>query len=553
MGSSCQRQLARALFLAYIQAMLRAFIFVFFIPVCLYAQSQRQWVDSVYNVMTLDQKIGQLFMVMAFPDGNLDKQQNTTYKIKKYHLGGILFSTGTASQQLRDTYRYQKASKIPLLIAADAEWGMAMRLKDVTPYPYAMTLGALPNEELIYDLGKRLGVRKRKMDVHVTFSPVADVNTESQNPIIGIRAFGDNPKRVAKQAKAFMEGLQDAGIIAVAKHFPGHGAAKLDSHKGLPKIEYTKNQIDSIGLVPFINVIEHGVKGIMLGHLEIPSLDNSSLPVSVSYRVITELLQDKMNFNGLVFSDALDMKGITTRVESPAVSAFLAGVDVLLMPLRLDKAINEIKSSYTKGNISPDRLETSVKKILAAKYASGLHQKSTIDRDENPLHDTFYDNYLREQIAMQSIVKVYVKNKKFPLHPSSDMHYVAFGKKMSDDFFNVIRSKTQVIQVSKQQIKATDFSTKTLIVGIHTNTSSPWSSQSFSVDDISILSHLSTYPNVHVVLFANPYALSQIPNLSSFASVLLAHEQQAVFAKAAAQVLFGEISAIGILPVQVKE
>lgn len=533
--------------------MLRVFIFVFLIPVCLSAQSQRQWVDSVYNAMTLDQKIGQLFMVMAFPDGNLSKQQNTIYQIKKYHVGGILFSSGTASQQLRDTYRYQKASKTPLLIAADAEWGMAMRLKDVTPYPYAMTLGALPNEQLIYALGKRLGVRKRKMGVHVTFSPVADINTESQNPIIGIRAFGDNPKRVAKQAQAFMEGLQDAGTMAVAKHFPGHGAATLDSHKSLPKIEYTKNQLENIDLVPFRKLIASGVKGIMIGHLEIPALDSNPLPVSVSYKVVTDLLQKQLGFKGLIFTDALNMSGVTQPVESPALSAFLAGVDVLLMPLRLDKAVKDIKSSYVKGDISPKRLETSVKKILAAKYASGLHQQPNSNDVENPLYNTFYDHYLREQIALQSIVTVHVKNDKFPLHPLSDMHYVALGTPLSDVFFGALKKHTAVVEIPKNKVKTFDFSTKTLIVGVHANTSSPWSRQSLSADDISILTHLSAYPNVHVVLFANPYVLSQIPNLSSFSSVLLAHEQQAVFAKAATQVLFGEISAIGTLPVQVNE
>jgi len=531
--------------------MLRVFIFVFLIPVCLCAQSQRQWVDSVYNAMTLDQKIGQLFMVMAFPDGNLSKQQNTTYQIKKYHVGGILFSSGTASQQIRDTYWYQKASKTPLLIAADAEWGMAMRLKDVTPYQYAMTLGALPNEELIYALGNRLGVRKRKMGVHVTFSPVADVNTESQNPIIGIRAFGDNPKRVAKQAQAFMEGLQDAGTMAVAKHFPGHGAATLDSHKSLPKIEYTKKQLEKIDLVPFRKMIASGVKGIMIGHLEIPALDSNPLPVSVSFKVVTELLKDQMGFSGLIYSDALDMKGITASIESPALSAFLAGVDVLLMPLHLDKAVKDIKSSYSKGDISPQRLETSVKKILAAKYASGLHQQPNGNDVKNPLHDTFYDHYLREQIALQSIVKVHAKNEKFPLRPLSDMNYIPLGTSLSDDFFNAIRSKAQVNQFPKQQLNTTDFSTKTLIVGVHANTSSPWSRQSLSADDISILTHLSAYPNVHVVLFANPYVLSQIPNLSSFSSVLLAHEQQAVFAKAAAKVLFAENEGLGVLPVNI--
>ena len=218
-GKSLQKTVGTPAIFSLSLGMLRALLFMFLIPLYLCAQSQRQWVDSVYNAMSLDQKIGQLFMVMAYPDGNLAKQQNVIYQIERFHIGGILFSRGTSKQQLQDTKRYQYLSETPLLIATDAEWGMSMRLQDVKPYPYAMTLGALPNDELVYSLAKRLGIRKRKMEVHVSFAPVVDVNTEAENPIIGVRAFGDNPIRVAKKAQAFVEGLQDAGVMAVAKHF----------------------------------------------------------------------------------------------------------------------------------------------------------------------------------------------------------------------------------------------------------------------------------------------------------------------------------------------
>ena len=531
--------------------MLRFFLVIFFIPTCFFAQTQRQWVDSVYNAMTLDQKIGQLFMVMAFPDGDLSKKQNTTYHIKNHHVGGILFSKGTSSQQLKDTNYYQQITNTPLLVAADAEWGMAMRLQDVVPFPYAMTLGALANEDLIYALAKRIGVRKRQIGVHVSFSPVLDIQTESQNPIIGVRAFGEYPRRVTKQALSFMEGLHDAGVLAVAKHFPGHGASTSDSHKTLPKINRTREALDSIDLVPFKQLISKGLQGIMVGHLNIPALDDSGTPVSASSKVMTDLLQKQMNFEGLIFTDALDMKGITTTVKSPALSSFLAGADVLVMPLDVTKAISNIKHAYTIGKVSPKRLATSVKKILAVKFALGLHQKRPMKNDNTPLYDTYYDNYLREQIAIQSIVKVHAKSKKFPLQSSDFIHYVTLGTPLSDDFFNAIRSIAPVKQIPKQQLNTTDFSTKNLIVGVHANTSSPWSSQSLSVNDVAILKRLSATPNVHVVLFAKPYVLSQIPNLTSFASVVLAHEQQPAFAKAAKQVIFGEISASGTLPVRI--
>lgn len=522
---------------------------MFFIPFYLFAQSQRQWVDSVYNAMSLDQKIGQLFMVMAFPDGNLAKQQNVTYQIERFHIGGVLFSKGTSKQQLQDTKRYQYLSEIPLLIGADAEWGMAMRLQDVKPYPYGMTLGALPNDELVYSLAKRLGIRKRKMGVHVSFAPVADVNTEAENPIIGVRAFGDHPKRVAQLSQAFMEGLQDTGVMAVVKHFPGHGASSSDSHKKLPLIHRTKEALDTIDVVPFKHLISKGVKGIMVGHLDIPALDANGLPVSTSKKVVTQMLQQQLGFKGLIFSDALDMKGITTAVDSPSLSAFLAGVDVLVMPSQISKAVSELKSSYRNGKISEKRLEFSVKKILEAKYVMGLYQSKTAKTTENPMTNTSYDIYLREQIAEQSIVEVHVQKDVFPLAQDATTSYVALGKPSSNDFLYAMRKYTTIVQVSKNKVKTADVIGKPIVVGVHANTSSPWTNQSISKSDIAILKHLQSYSNVHIVLFAKPYILSEIPNVSSFSSVHLAHEQQPAFAKSAAQILFGHRAAVGRLPV----
>ena len=534
--------------------MLRAFLFIFFIPAYLFSQSQSQWVDSVYNAMTLDQKIGQLFMVMAFPDGDIAMHQNTLSQLKKYHVGGVLFSKGRTMKQIADTDLYQQHANIPLLIAADAEWGMAMRLQDVSPYPYAMTLGALPNDELVYALAKRMGERKRKMGVHVSFAPVVDVNTEATNPIIGVRSFGDRPTRVAKKAQAFMEGLQDAGVIAVAKHFPGHGASTADSHKTLPRINRSKKALDSIDLVPFKHLISRGLKGIMVGHLDVPALDNSGLPIAASKKVVTQLLQQQLGFNGLVFTDALDMKGITTAVDSPALAAFLAGADVLVMPLQLEKAISAIKTSYANGDITEARLATSVKKILSAKYALGLHQNKAVKTTGNPLTNTFYDTYLRKQIAEQSIVKVHARLDALPLQIDTTAYYLALGNPSSNDFLNALSTHAEIIQISKNKIKTTALTgRRPVVVGIHANTSSPWTSQSLSESDIAVLKYLHTYSNVHVVLFAKPFVLSQLPNLSSFASVLLAHEQQTAFANATARLLFGEISPHGIIPVEIKE
>jgi beta-N-acetylhexosaminidase len=527
----------------------RFFFWVLFFPTLLFSQSQQQWVDSVYASMTLDQKIGQLFMVMAYPDGNTIKQKQTLQSIRNHHVGGVLFSKGTSAQQQKDTKRYQRLSQVPLFIAADAEWGMAMRLDDVPPYPYAMTLGALPNEDLIYALAKRMGVSKRKMGVHISFAPVADVNTEAKNPIIGVRAFGDNPTRVARQATAFMEGLQDAGILAVGKHFPGHGAAIVDSHKSLPTITHTNNQLDSIDLVPFRKLIAGGVKGIMVGHLQVPALEKDTIPVSVSTKVITNLLQKQLGFKGLVFTDALNMSGVTQPVESPALAAFLAGADVLVMPENLTKAIASIRASYVNGEIHPKRLALSVKKILTAKYALGLHKRENLISDAKALKTNYEDVYLKQQIALKSIVNVFAKPNHVPLKPESSIGYMRFGKPKNSVFFQELQKHAKTVQAfsgnAPKSIRG-----KSIVVGVFADTYTPWKNTFLTNKDAAILHHLAHQNKVYLVVFAKPYALQQFPNLSVFSNVLWAHENQPEIAKAATKILFGKHKAVGVFPIE---
>lgn len=532
--------------------MLRFIFWTLFVPTTLLGQFKQQWIDSVYASMTLDQKVGQLFMVMAYPDGNTQKQKQIEKYILDQHVGGVLFSKGTSEHLQKDMQRYQRFSQIPLFIAADAEWGMAMRLEDVSPYPYAMTLGALSDEDLIYATAKRMGVRKREMGIHISFAPVADVNIETKNPIIGVRAFGDNPNRVARQSTAFMEGLQDAGILAVAKHFPGHGAARLDSHKSLPTINHNKTQLDSIEFVPFRKLIDADVKGIMVGHLRIPAIEKGTIPVSVSAKVVTELLQNKMAFEGLIFTDALNMKGITQYVQSAALEAFLAGADVLVLPQNLVKGISAIKARIIDGNITADRLKHSVKKILAAKYNLGLHKKQFHAFNANALKTTHEDVYLKKQIALKSIVNVHAKPHCFPLKSSSNITYIEIGKPKDDSFFKALQKHTKSIErIALDNIKSTHG--KKIIIGFFANTETPWKSINMSQKDIGTLHQLANQNQVFVIGFANPYVINQFPPLNTFSSVLWAHENQPLFAQAAAQILFGKYLPVGVLPVNLKE
>ena len=529
--------------------MFRLLFTILFAATLVHAQSQQAWVDSLYTQMNLDQKIGQLFMVMAYPDGNASKRMATSKQIQKQHIGGVLFSKGTSKQQLRDTRTYQNQASIPLLIGADAEWGMAMRLTDVPAYPYAMTLGALPHSDLVYALGKRLGVRKRSMGVHVTFAPVVDVNSESKNPIIGVRSFGDDPNKVAEYGAAFMEGLQAAGVWAVAKHFPGHGAAVQDSHIALPLINRSSKALDSIDLLPFQHLIDNKLKGVMVGHLAVPALTASdSIPVSTSSFVVNDLLQDKMDFKGLVFTDALNMKGVTNRIAQPALQAFMAGADVLLIPENLISAIAKIKSHYLSGAITPARLAKSVKKILAAKYQLTLGQIKKGFYEVMPFASV--DRYLVQQIAKQSLVLAH-HTKAFPLKPKTNVAFVALGKQKDNSFLNALRQYATVRQLSVYA--TTDISpNETLVVGIYADTATPWKRQYLSTAELQLLTKLLKHQNVHVVVFAKPYVLRQLSDISNCSSVLLAHQQESTFVKAAVQLLFGKIDAVGKLPVAVE-
>ena len=526
--------------------MLRLIFTILFVATLVQAQSQQAWVDSLYSQMTLDQKIGQLFMVMAYPDGKASKRMATNKQIQAQHIGGVLFSKGTSKQQLRDTRTYQNQASIPLLIGADAEWGMAMRLTDLPAYPYAMTLGALSDVDLVYALGKRIGLRKRSMGVHVTFAPVLDVNSQSNNPIIGVRSFGDDPRNVAKHGIAFMEGLQAAGLWAVAKHFPGHGAAKQDSHIVLPIISRSKEVLDSIDLLPFRYLIANKLKGIMVGHLAVPSLTgNYSIPVSTSPTVLNDLLQNKMDFNGLIFTDALNMNGITSSIDKPALKAFMAGADVLLIPEDLTKSISNIKSHYIAGKITPARLALSVKKILSAKYQLTLDQSKRDFYQVLPFNSV--DRYLLQQIAEQSIVLVN-HNDNFPIKTKANLYFVALGIQNDNTFLKALGKYTRVRELSTFN-GTTHIPNETLVVGIYADTTTPWKKQYLSTTSLQQLKKLLKYKDVHVVVFAKPYVLNQVSNLGECSSLLLAHQQEAAFINAAAQMLFGKIKALGKLPV----
>ena len=339
---------------------MRFFLILFFYTLVIYPQSndplidadpinQKKWVDSIYNNLSLEEKIGQLFVVWASPDKGEQHFRDIKKQIIKNNIGGIIFSLGGPTSHINWLNSFQDLSKTPLLISMDAEWGVAMRLDSVQPFPWNMTLGAIQDNQLIQEIGNRIGQQAKRLGIHMNFSPVVDINTNPYNPIIGNRSFGENKINVTNKSLAMMKGMETAGILTSAKHFPGHGDTSQDSHKVLPKIKFSKARIDSIELFPYRELIKKGLSSVMIAHLNIPSYDKN-IPSSMSENIVTDLLKNKLNFNGLIITDALDMKGATSLSKNINLDlqALIAGMIFFLCLMMYLRVLRKLKKQKTQ-------------------------------------------------------------------------------------------------------------------------------------------------------------------------------------------------------------
>ena len=299
--------------------------------------AQEAWVESIMDSLTVDEKIGQLFMIQAYSNKDEKHKNYIIDMIEKYHIGNLIFMQGTPDKQVVLNNKFQeKTKRVPLLIGFDGEWGLDMRLKNTYRFPWNMTLGAIEDEKLLAEVGKRIGEHCKRVGIHMNFAPVVDINTNPENPIIGNRSFGESKEEVAEKSVAFTKGMQSVGVLANAKHFPGHGDTATDSHLTLPTLNFTETRIDTLELYPFRKQFDNGVASVMTAHLSIPALEpNVELPTSLSKKVVTELLQQKLGFQGLVLTDGLNMKGAANYASSAEINlaAILAGNDMLLICL----------------------------------------------------------------------------------------------------------------------------------------------------------------------------------------------------------------------------
>jgi beta-N-acetylhexosaminidase len=522
--------------------------------------AQRKWVDSTYNTLTLKEKVGQLYTVQVFSNQDKASKNAIVKLIKDYQIGGVIYSNGGPVRQAKLDNELQSYSKIPMLVSMDAEWGLSMRLDSTFAFPWNMTLGAIKDNKLIEQTGRQIGEHCKRLGVHLNFAPVVDINTNPKNPIIGNRSFGEDRDNVTNKSLAFMKGMQEAGVLANAKHFPGHGDTDSDSHKTLPTINFNAKRIDSIELYPYKRLIKEGLSSVMVAHLNVPSLEKrKNFPSSLSSHIVTDILKDSLKFQGLVISDALNMKGAADFDESGEIdlAAFLAGNDMLLISENPPIGISKIMDAYYEGKISEERLEYSVKKILKAKYKVGLNQYKPIET-EYLIEDL---NRIKDQVLYDELIEnalTIVKNNPdiIPLRrlETKSIAYVKMGDASGVSFFDELKKYGKVHEIKAEKLDELLVKLKsynTVIIGFHRSNDNPWKSYKFSNKELVWIYEIARTHNVILDVFVKPYALSDVESIENIESIIVSYQNSDVAQRKSAQLIFGAIPSKGNLPVSV--
>lgn len=521
---------------------------------------EKKWVDSIYTQMTFDERIGQLFMVAAYSNKDIAHVNAVEKLIVENKVGGLIFFQGGPMRQANLTNRYQSKAKIPLFIGIDAEWGLSMRLDSTYRFPWNMTLGAIQDTKLIEKVGEQLGKESKRMGVHFNFAPVLDINSNPKNPIIGFRSFGENKVQVTEKAIALMTGVQNQGVFSTGKHFPGHGDTATDSHYSLPLVTASREHLDKVELYPYKRMFDEGLVSVMVAHLNIPSLEpRDNFPSSISYSVVSDLLQKELGFEGLIFTDALNMKA-ASNARKPGdidLDAFLAGNDILLFVENVPLAAEKICMAYQDSIISEDRLAKSVKKILKYKYKAGLHQYKpveTIDlyHDINPIKN----DALQYQLYENSITVLKNTAEILPIkNLEQKIAYVKLGDDTNAAFVSTLKKYTEITEVSNTNIDSLNVQLKefnTVIIGFH-KSDKAWKKHDFSDTELLWLQEIAKHNKVILTIFTKPYSLLPITNFDDIESVVVSYQNADIAQEVSAELVFGAIDAKGKLPVSIHD
>ena len=522
------------------------------------------WADSVYKSLTPDERIAQLFMVAAYSDKDAAHYAEIKKLVSEYKIGGLIFFKGSPYKQAHLTNYYQKNAKTPLFIAIDGEWGLSMRLDSTAVYPRQMMLGAIQNEQLIYEMGRQIADQCKIMGIHINFAPVIDVNNNAANPVINNRSFGEVKEHVAQLGIAYMKGMQDKNIIACGKHFPGHGDTDMDSHLSLPTIAHDYARLDSLELYPFKKLIDAGLASMMVAHLYIPVLDNTANQAStLSPKIVNGLLKDSLNFKGLIFTDALNMKGVSSYYQPGEVDvkAILAGNDVLLFPEDVPTGILKIKEAIKNGQITQAEIDERCLKILKAKEWAGLNKYKPIDTENLIIRLNLLEaEVLNRKLANQSITLIQNLENTLPFKRTDTLKiaYLNIGGVKNNMFFETMQIYAKVDQIQipralsdteEKELIANCKKYDKVIIGFHRTNNDPKRNFGVTIQSIQIHNELSNAVEVISVLFGNPYVLEKFGDISKTKAFVVAYQDTDFTNEAAAQLLFGGIVSTGKLPV----
>lgn len=524
------------------------------------------WVNEKFDKMSLDEKIGQLFIIQAY-SRDTSYTQSVLSDIAQFRVGGVIFMEGHPSIQASLTNRFQQASATPLIIAADAEFGLAFRLDSTMRYPVQMALGAIENDTLIYQMGKEIGQQCRRIGIHLNFAPVADLNSNPKNPVIGFRSFGEDKMRAARKAQLYAQGMQDAGTLACAKHFPGHGDTDSDSHLTLPSVLLSENYIDSVSLVPFQYLIDHGIASVMTAHLQVPALEkDKQIPSSLSKDIIQKKLKEQLAFEGLVITDAMNMHAVSKRFTpgDAAVKALQAGNDLIEISPNLEKAISSVKRAIQKGQISEEEINLKCKKVLAAKRWLGLNRSEFIQQ-KNLIEDLNNKKYevTRRDLLQKSITVLTNQDKLLPLMRLDTLKTATLAIGSGDEtafqqmaanyqpmeHFN-IPANTPTAEVDKILKEISNYNL--ILVGILGMKLTAPGNYGLSEAQRQIIQKLDFGKTV-LCWFGNPYAINLVPEAEKARALIVTYQDDQLNQQLAAQGIYGAIELSGKLPVNVSE
>jgi beta-N-acetylhexosaminidase len=527
--------------------------------------AEKQWVDSVFHSLNFEERVAQLFMIRSFSNRNQRFNDSISNLIREYNIGGLTFFQGNAHKQAQLTNHWQSIAKTPLLISIDAEWGLAMRLDSIYPLPKHITLGAVRDNDLVYSAGYQIGEQCRRVGVQMNFAPVIDINSNPLNPVINFRSFGEDKNNVANKGAAFIKGMQDAGIIATAKHFPGHGDTDSDSHHTLPLLNHTMQQIDISDLFPFRNAILSNVGAIMVAHLFIPAIDDTKdRATSLSEKAVAGLLKDEMGYKGLVVTDALDMDGVTNYHKPGDIElmALLAGNDILLLPLDIPLAMEKINQAVKNGKITEEEINRRCHKLLTFKYRAGLDSFEPVDLQNitNDLNNP-KNELITRQVFEKAITALKNDNELIPLTHLDTLKIAT----LSIGFENISPFQYRLgfyapmdhynLAVNFSSDQATDMLKQLQqynLVIVSLERTSNWLSRNYGITEAAkqLIGNLSRHESKLILnLFGNPYALASFDDHAGIDAMLISYEDNAIAKDVSAQIVSGAIGASGRLPV----